>query len=366
MNKRKKKNQILVIQKYKESVKGIITMGIAFTIAFLGYAVMLYLAQDSKINKDTVVIIEMLRDVFLAITSIIGTSLLTSVFIEKNQKNIDYTELIANDIFASPEFYMNLTEENKEKMLTYLSENSQKKDPIRSELYSLYKEKLLANKYQYYYENFDESTSYYDFGSYSEKRNKRIIKLRSYNEKIEIKKICLLSYKLSPTPEIETFELLGGSFGVENDPLLIGKDIVVETSITRSPFLMKNGYLQTYEVNLCKEISLYPDKDTVISFEYISRVSDGDMSSGVGVSVPCRKFSLNFYAPSEYIVYAHTFGFLDSGNNISNSDYKNTISVHFDRWLLPDEGVAICLVKKDAQICKLEAAATVEIYPQKQ
>ncbi|MCM1171198.1 MAG: hypothetical protein NC393_03620 [Clostridium sp.] len=319
MNKQKKENQVLVIQKYKGSVKGIISMIIALIIAFICYVIMLYLAQNSEISSDMQVKIVMIRDVLLAVISIIGTSLLTSVFIEKNRKNVDYTELIANDIFASPEFYMNLTEENKEKMLTYLSENSQKKDPVRSELYNLYKEKLIANQFEYYYEDFDESTSYYDFGSYSEKRSKRIIKLRSYKEKVNIKKLRLIAYKLSPTHGIETFELLGGSIGIESEPLVVGKEIVVETSSTRSPFLVKNGYVQTFEVSLYKEITLYPNKDTVIGFEYISRVSDEDMSSGVGVSVPCKRFSLNFYAPSGYKVYAHTFGFLDSGDNISNT-----------------------------------------------
>lgn len=246
-------------------------------------------------------------------------------------------------------------------MLTYLSENSFENDPVRNELYLLCKEKLLSNKWDYYYEDYDESTSFYDFGSYTEKRSKRIIKLRSYNKKIVSRKLRLISYKLSPTPGIDTFEVLKGGIGEENIPLVIGKDIVIDIGTTNSPFLTKNGYVNTYEVYLCKEVTLYPDKDTIINFEYVSRVMDEDMSSGVGVSIPCKKFTLNFFAPPEYVVYAHSYGFLDSGDNTSNSDYQNTMSVHFDRWLLPNEGVVVCLAKRKKDNFNLEVAATEEI-----
>ena len=175
-----------------------------------------------------------------------------------------------------------------------------------------------------------------------------------------MRKIRLISYRLSPTPGIKTFELIGGSIGKDNEPLIIDKDIILEVKNTRSPFLKKNGYIETYEVSLNKEVTLYPHQDTIISFEYISRVSDGDMSSGVGVSVLCKKFSLNFYAPPEYTVHAHSFGFLDSGDNSSNSDYPNNISVRFDKWLLPYEGVVICVSPNDNDVAQLEVAVTDE------
>lgn len=83
MKKKKKEEQILVIQKYKGSTKGIIAMVIALVISICCYVLMLYLAQLESIGDNAKVTILMIRDVLLAIVSIIGTSLLTSIFIEK-------------------------------------------------------------------------------------------------------------------------------------------------------------------------------------------------------------------------------------------------------------------------------------------
>ena len=358
MKKKKKEEQILVIQKYKGSTKGIITMVIALIITICCYVLMLYLAQLDSIGDSEKVTILMIRDVLLAIVSIIGTSLLTSIFIEKNKKNVDYTELIANDIFASKEFYANLSTENKTKMLKYLSQENQKRDPVRNDIQELCRKRLFEIDVPYYYELFDESTSFRDYGSYTEKKSVRILKLRSYNEPIKLDTIRLLSYKLSETDGVETFEVLEGGFGSDNSILEIGKDITIVTKETRSPLLRKNGYLKNYIVNFCKEITLLPNEDTIISFTYVSRVSDGDMSSGVGVSVPCRNFSINFHAPERYIVHAHSNGFLDSGENASNPDFPNEISVKFHEWVLPGEGVVFCVTQPDQQIVGTEAAAT--------
>lgn len=86
MKKRKKENQVLVIQKYKGSIKGIISMVIALFIAIACYVTMLYLAQDNTVSGDVQVKITMIRDVSLAVISIIATSLLASVFIEKTKR----------------------------------------------------------------------------------------------------------------------------------------------------------------------------------------------------------------------------------------------------------------------------------------
>lgn len=165
-----------------------------------------------------------------------------------------------------------MSTENKMKMLTYLSQEYQEKDPVRNGIQELCRKKLFETKTPYYYESFDESTSFRDYGSYTEKRSVRILKLRSYSEPVELESIRLLSYKLSPTDGVETFELLEGSFGSDSDILEIGKDITVERKETRSPLLRKNGYLQNYIVTFCKNLTLLPNEDTIISFTYISRV----------------------------------------------------------------------------------------------
>lgn len=342
---KKKGNDVLIIQKYKKSKIGIITMIITLVIALVCYAIILYLNQKRNISGSCAVVLNICRDMLLAVISIVGTSLLTSVFIELNRRNVDYTELIANDIFASAEFYSNLTDENKEKMSRYLEENMYHRDPVRSEIYQSCKEYIYSNKMVYYYEDFNMSIDYFNRIEYSEKNIKRTMKLRSYESKIKSDKLYLFTYNLSPVDKVKNFEVLSAWIGENNDKLEIGKDIVIEKKETRTPLWEKCGYTETYDVYLNKCITLYADRDVVLYIEYVSRVSNEDMSVGFGVPVPCKKAYYNFTAPHNYVVYAHPYSFMNIDNNYPNTLYRNSISVHFDNWLLPGEGVAICVAE---------------------
>ena len=348
MNKKREKNDILIIKKYTASKVGTISMLIAIIISIFLYVVVLFLLQ----NKGTEsAILSILRDILLAIISILGTSLLTSIFIEKNRKNVDYTELIANDIFASPEFYSNLTNSNKQKIFAYLEENMLLNDPIKSEIYRACRTKIYNNAYVYYYNELALSVSYFLYNDYSEKNIKRVMKIRSYSDKSDVDMLYLFSYNLSPTADgIKNFEVLSAELGIENESLIVGKDIIIEKDTTLDPFWVKCGYGETYKVYLNRSVTLSSDEDLVLSVEYVSRVTDEDNSAGFGVFVPCRKFNINFVAPQNFIVYAHPHGFLNSDARFPNSLYRNSMSINFDNWLLPGEGVAISVVEEKGKI----------------
>lgn len=345
MSKNKRVDDVLVIQKYKGSKIGILSMLIAVIVSIFCYVTVLFLLQDDSIVTKCGTVLYVIRDSLLMVTSIIATSLLTSVFIEKNRKNIDYTELIANDIFASPEFYTNLTEENKEKVHKYLEENLFLKNPIKNQVYQSCRKKVYSNQLNYYYQELYINISYYDRETYSEKYIKRVEKIRSYNEEITVSKMYLFSYSLSPTEGVENFSIISAGIGEDNEPLEIGKDIIIEKKNERNLLLDKCGYTEVYDVYLSKEVTVLPDCDTILNIEYVSRVTDEDMSARFSVPVPTKKYNFNFTAPQDHIVYAHAFSFLNTSRNFPNSLYRNTIAVNFDNWLLPGEGVAICVAK---------------------
>ena len=351
MHKIREKSDILIIKKYTASKIGTISMLIAIIISTILYIAVLFLLQSKVTGAGDSAILSIFRDVLLAIISILGTSLLTSIFIEKNRKNVDYTELIANDIFASPEFYSNLASSNKQKIFTYLEENMFLNDPIKSEIYRACRAKIYNNVYAYYYNELSLSVSYFVCNGYSEKNIKRVMKIRSYAEKSSAERLYLFSYNLSPTTDgIKNFEVLSARFGIENEPLIVGKDIIIEKDTTSDPFWAKCGYGETYKIYLHRNITLSSDEDLVLSVEYVSRVTDEDNSAGFGVFVPCRKFNFSFIAPQNYIVYAHPHGFLNSEARFPNSLYRNTMAINFDNWLLPGEGVAISVAEENGKI----------------
>lgn len=357
MKKCKEKNGVLVIQRFKNSQKITILLSIIFFIILILYIISLVLLQiDTNTNSNLLsekmtILLNILKDFFLIIISIIGTTLLTATIIEKNQKNTTYTELLANDIFASPEFYSNLSDENKYKMIENLERNYYKHYVIKQELYNIFRDKLNHLAYEYYYEECNYNISFFPKQGYTEKVIVRTMKIRSYSDNTAIPHLHLCGYSLSPfnenfnsDDELSEFEL--DSISIDNiihNPM---ESVSITPNATTDQLLNKCGYSVSYSVDLKNEIVLSSKKDTIISIEYKSRVTDYDNSASFRVNVPCRKYILNFTAPENYKVIAHAFGTFDVASNSSNSKFDNTIAVEFDNWLLPENGITICCIEK--------------------
>ena len=348
----KKKDGILIIQKFRNSQKITVLLAISFFIILFLYILILALLHFNSISSNNLfgnkiaIIFNILKDFFLVIISIVGTTLLTSIIIEKNKKNTTDTELLANDIFASPEFYSNLTDDNKKKMFESLEKNYYNRFSIKQEIYTLFRKSLENIKYNYYYEECNISISYFPRETYTEKNIVRILKVRSYSDEAIITKFHLCGYSLSPVnlEQIDPFEFISLRIdGVEK----YKDDIIVLNNNTENQLLNKCGYSSHYTVCLKDKITLTSSEDTIIRIEYISRVADNDNSMSFRVCVPCRRYILNFIAPENHKVRAHAFGAFDIASNSSNSVYDNVISVNFDSWLLPENGVTICCIPQD-------------------
>ncbi len=354
--KKDKKDKILVIQKFQSSQKVTGILLVSFFIILILYVLTLVLLQIDSVSDNQmfadgfIVLLNVLKDFFLVIISIIGTTLLTSALIEKNQKNATYTELLANDIFASPEFYSNLSDENKQKMIESLERNYYKRHPVKQELFSAFRDTLNTLKYEYYYEECNINVSYFQKENYTEKLIVRTIKLRSYSDEIQLPQLHLCGYSLGlailPNSEtaLEPFEFI--SLNIDGIEKSVSNNIVITKKETTNQLLKKCGYSVYYSAELKNSIKIRSDQDLVIRIEYKSRVTDEDNSMSFRVDAPCRKYLLNFYAPENYRVWAHAFGAFDVASNSSNGIYDNAISVKFDNWLLPENGVTICCSEK--------------------
>ncbi len=351
----KKSKKTLVIQKYKNSKVSTVLLSIGLCLFLTFYIIILIIIQfdsvtSNSLSNDLIIILNVVKDFLLVVISIIGTTLLTSLLIEINQKNTTYTELIANDIFASPEFYSNLTDENKRKMIKSLEQNYYDRFPVKQILYDLFREKLNNFPHEYYYEECNYNVSYYFTGDSSEKTIVRTMKVRSYMENAVINNFYVCRYSLNSEKETNNnsnskipFQIISISINGVVQPT---DKIVVENQATSNQLLDKCGYSSTCIVRLKDDIILSSESDTIIRIEYKSVVTAMDDPMSFRVPVPCKKYILNCTAPIEYKVVAHAFGFFDSASNSSNSLYDNTISVIFDNWLMPDNGVAICCIEK--------------------
>lgn len=222
--------------------------------------------------------------------------------------------------------------------------------PIKQELYDSFRKQLNSFTNDYYYEECNYNISYYPKENRSEKSIVRTMKIRSYKDSTKIKNLYLFSYSLSPcnvnNSESNTIPFQVLSIFINNVNYPIDQVIVTERA-TANQLLDKCGYSITYTVYLKDEITLSSGSDMIIRIEYKSIVTDLDNSMSFRVPVPCKKYLLNFIAPTGYKVIAHAYGSFDNASNSSNSKFDNSISVYFDNWLMPDNGVTICCIDKN-------------------
>ena len=138
---------------------------------------------------------------------------------------------MANDIFASPEFYSNLPEENKPKMIENLERNYYNRHLVKQELFSVFRGTINTLKYEYYYEECNINVSYFPQEHYTERLIVRTIKLRGY-----VSQLHLCGYSLGPADnpdagsQMEAFEFI--SLSIDGAEKSISDDVIITKSET--------------------------------------------------------------------------------------------------------------------------------------
>lgn len=143
---------------------------------------------------------------------------------------------MANEIFASPEFYSNLSEENKQKMIENLERNYYNRHLVKQELFSVFRGTINTLKYEYYYEECNINVSYFPQEHYTERLIVRTIKLRGYTDEITVSQLHLCGYSLGPADnpdagsQMEAFEFI--SLSIDGAEKSISDDVIITKSET--------------------------------------------------------------------------------------------------------------------------------------
>ena len=122
-----------------------VLMIILVVVGFLGYALCSYYLNVNSIvasngisetvTQKDIAIVETLKDILLTCFSIFGIGLLLNALIEKHNKNEIYSDIICNDVLASPYCYDSMTTENKEKMFDALERHIYNSNALEKEIY---------------------------------------------------------------------------------------------------------------------------------------------------------------------------------------------------------------------------------------
>lgn len=282
------------------------------------------------------------KDILLIFISIFGSTLISSLLIEVRKRNDYYADLLVNDVFSSPSFYNTLNDEYKQEMLDNLENNIYfHSNPQIAEMYGSIKTKLQkCNTQQYFFEDLNYSVVCTVKDNRIIKDIIRTVKIRSYEDKCIVKHYMLMKYSTEKLKDNANLESV-----VINETPLEKDDILISNKPITDVMHKKLGYDTEYTYKLKNPIVLSSQTDTVIIVKYRSVVPLSDNTYTCRVSVPCKKFSMQFIIKEspQYKLSAFAFGFWDCAVSTPNNDSATDVNIEFSDWIFEHDGAAVVL-----------------------
>lgn len=309
------------------------------------------LEADSS-SRDTLIEeynnMQIWSEITLVMFSLAVSSLLSTVLIEKRNSNKIVEEVFVDDFFTSEKFLELLSEEDKKKVILEL-EKQCGFDGCRqkSEMYLAVKEKLnkpVKNNENLFYEKYHIDIKCEIKGDYIEKTIVRSVKIKSLDKRLDLKDYVLLSIsskEISGYIPVEITELK-----IEDKSIDL-KNIKQRNLKESSPIDEKRGYSEITEFYYEPKINFSNKKAVSVDMEYITRCPVNDLLYTVRMPYPCKNFNFAFNVKNDdYVVNPSAFGFIDDGNSTPNrKNDRKTISINFNDWIFPLDGVCVHLEK---------------------
>lgn len=334
------------IKKYLLS-KGTVCITVILTIlcALAYFGICLFVNKSP--NSENIAMFLTLKDITLVVLSILGTNLLLSVIIDVYSKNKMLNEFFDEDIISSPNFYKHLDHENSEKMLNGLElTNHCNNNETLHKMYKSIRNKM--DKYlndKYYLDECAYVVHCVEKNNFFEKEILRTMKLKSYENEHTVKNYQLAEVNLTEVNGLPNFEI--DEVRV-NDNLVNHTNIIKEETYNNGSLEIKNGYNKKIKIYLKEKLCLTSNKSTQITIKYISRCPLDDIVSSFRTSIPCKNFSVHYFAEpkASYRVIAHAFGFHEGARSYPNTNNENEVKLGFNDWIFTDDGICITMVKK--------------------
>lgn len=338
------------IKKFKISRGITICMIILVVILSIAYgACSYYLNLDdisiSKNNIKDIATLKTVQNILLTVVSIFSTNLILSALIEVHSKNALITEIINNDIIASPDFYNSMSNENKEKIYKALEKNLFTDRLITNEMFVNIRKKLNEIMDDYYFESCEYIIICNVKDDYIEKEITKKVSIRSYDNEFSIKDFCVGNVSSKTIQGVETFKLL--SLIINNERINLDKYVKnIPGKISNLEDQNEYDINETYIYN--KVLKIFNKKPTTIVVKSKTRTTIDDKNSTFRVTKPCKSFSLNYTVnqSDKYRLAVDAFGFLDDADDSTNSSAKSNINIKFKDWIFKYDGVVVSIIEK--------------------
>ncbi len=336
-----------------------LTLGIA-VLAMIVYLVLLYCVPEESHTP----LWEVGVNLSLVMFSVVTSALISALLIETKSKNDLFHDIMCNEIISSPDFYSFLPEEKRLELLKGVECNLFFKNCEQKEsMYNSVREKI---------ENIFTVSDETEMAGCFFEQCKYDVKCTIKDDRIE-KDICkTIDLRAYEKKTICAFPLCRNA-SEKNENLMplkvtslkVGNKSYNEQALNdpeRSPITYidakqfgvyneKSGYSESVKAIYNPRITASPNKKTIIELRYITQVPINDIASTFRLKVPCHKFSFSYKIRGEYAgnyrVNLRAFGFAETGESSPNRhDDEPEISILFDNWIFPQDGVAVTMLKK--------------------
>lgn len=290
-------------------------------------------------------------EIVLVVFSVTGSALVSALLIDKRNSNKIVEEIVVNDFFTSEKF-LELLDDNKKKQVLTGLEKQLKFDGCQ-EKFSMYlavKEKLnepIFDKdlvYEKYY--LDVVCDVKD--EFIEKTFVKDVEIKSLGRPFVDKEYVLLSIITPTSTKYSPAEITKVEINNEDIDLKLVKSKIKDVNNTLNKI---KGYNKKITFILDKTLDFSNKKSIKIKIEYTTRCPLYDRVYTCRMPHPCKKFDFNFFVNSEeFVINPAAFGFIDDATNSPNhTNDRKRVSIKFDDWIFPLDGVCVYLEKNVAK-----------------
>ncbi len=293
-----------------------------------------------------------LSEVSLVVFSVIASSCLSTLFIEKRNTNKIIEEIFVDDFFTSDKFVKLIDEKDKKSLIKALEkdilfEGSKEK----SEMYLTVREKLNSpdkEREALFYEKFYMDIKCEIKADYIEKKIVKNVRIKSINKSLRATSYRLLSTTLQEIAGVSSVEFL--QLKINNQ--IKNKNVKTVTNDTISSLDKKSGYDKNIEY-VYNGVLDFSNKEYIeIETQYITRCPLSDLAFACRMPYPCKNFEFKYSIVNseEYEVIPTAFGFIDDAKNSPNHlEDRKSVSINFNDWIFPLDGVCVYLEKNVAK-----------------
>lgn len=366
------KNTVSAYNINKKAIPVIIALLVILSISYFGcycwekseevkyvQSIITALKTGSEITiPGTLNVISMLESLITVFFSILISSILTVLIIEKKNRDDIYSEAfwdICNNATMNIDF-----SRGKNSPLTFNIVQEIKKRFIPKEIITTAIQKIVSQDKEYYYLSCEMDITCKIEGDYLVKRICKIISIKSFKEKYTFSPQDNSRYILAtlhgmpvnneqPYLDVKKIQITKKRKAGANDVTLdVTSNKFIDTPDTNDFISQKQGYSKNYIVYYTDEIELTNKAETIISTEYITHAPKTDSVYTFRVPCACKKLNFTFRLEGmpEYRLTGNAFGFMDDAQSTFNSHKDNELSYRFEDWIFQRDGICISIMKK--------------------